>query len=242
MSNDSTASNNPFNRWWIASALFVLAVIVAVVLVLIFGRGNQDDATGPGPQPSTTSDAAQPVPSGSAPGANGCDVNTTNQDIPTAGPQARWVAERYFFYPTSTEYGPVGSNSLWGCFSPTPTGALFAAANAVAGVAREDFADVVKANAVNNGGGEQFITLTQGRNREQSPGRVAQLAGFTFMAVDANRATVQIVLAQSDVRAASTVALVWDSTRSTWLVDYATSSMTPTQYSGAAFTPWAANG
>lgn len=243
MSNDGTASNNPFNRWWIVSALFVVAVAVAIVLVLVLGRGGQNDTAQPGAEPSETSGASQPSATSAPPTSGGtCDVNTANQDIPTAGPPAEWVPERYFFYPTSTEYGPVDSDGPWGCFAPSPTGALFAAANAVAGVAREDFADVVKANAVNNGGGEQFITLTQGRNREQAPGRVAQVAGFTFTAVEPQQVTVQVILAQSDVEASSTVVLVWDQKRSTWLVDYATSSMTPTQYSGALYTPWSANG
>ncbi|SIT93679.1 hypothetical protein SAMN05880579_3171, partial [Microbacterium sp. RU1D] len=40
MSNDGTANNNPFNRWWIVSALFVVAVAVAIVLVLVLGRGG----------------------------------------------------------------------------------------------------------------------------------------------------------------------------------------------------------
>ncbi len=240
MSNDGTANNNPFNRWWIVSALFVVAVAVAIVLVLVLGRGGQNDAAQPGAEPSDTSGASQPSAT-SAPTSGGvCAVDTADQDIPTAGPPAEWVAERYFFYPTSTEYGPVDSDGPWGCFAPSPTGALFAAANAVTWAASEDFAEVVRANAVDNGGGEQFIARTQSANRNQPAGRVAQISGFTFLAVEPQAVTVQMIFAQGDIEAASTVNLVWEQTRSTWLVDYATSTVLPEQYSGARYTPWSA--
>lgn len=92
MSNDGTANNNPFNRWWIVSALFVVAVAVAIVLVLVVGRGGQNDA---GAEPSDTSGASQPSATSAPPTSGGaCDVNTADQDIPTAGPPAEWVPER----------------------------------------------------------------------------------------------------------------------------------------------------
>ncbi|WP_136588162.1 MULTISPECIES: hypothetical protein [Actinomycetes] len=241
MSNDGTATNTPFNRWWIVSTLFVVAVAVAIVLVLALGRGGQNDAAQPGAEPSDTSGASQPSTTSAPPTSGGaCDVNTANQDIPTAGPPAEWVPERYFFYPTSTEYGPVDSDGPWGCFAHSPTGALFAAANAVTWAASEDFAAVVKANAVDNGGGEQFIARTQNANRDQPAGRVAQIAGFTFKAVEPQAVSVQMIFVQGDVEASSTVNLVWEQTRSTWLVDYATSTVLPQQYSGARYTPWSA--
>ncbi|PTT16884.1 hypothetical protein SAMN04487848_3192 [Microbacterium sp. ru370.1] len=242
MSNDGTANNNPFNRWWIVSALFVVAVAVAIVLVLVLGRGGQNDAAQPGAEPSDTSGASQPSTTSAPPTSGGaCDVNTADQDIPTAGPPAEWESERYFFYPTSTEYGPVVSDGPWGCFAPSPTGALFAAANAVAGIARENFGEVVTANAVDNGGGEQYIANTRGQTRDQIAGRVAQIRGFTFTAVQPERVTVQLILGQNDTEASFTVSMAWDEQQTTWLVDYAASSFTPTEYTGARYTPWSAN-
>lgn len=241
MSNDDTENANPFNRWWIVSALFVVAVVVAVVLVIVLGRGGQDDAAPPSTNPTSSQGQAEPSAGASSPPGGKCTVNTANQDIPTAGPKAEWASDRYFLYPTSTEYGPVPANDLWGCFSPSPTGALFAAANAVAGIARENYADVVKANAVDNGGGDRYLATTQGQTREQIAGRVAQIRGFTFKAVEPQKVTVEMVLGQDDVQGSFTVALVWDENRLTWLVDYGASNFTPTAYSGALFTPWSAN-
>ena len=242
MSNDGTANNNPFNQWWIVSTLFVVAVAVAIVLVLALGRGGQNGVAQPGAEPSDTSSNSQPSATRTPTTSGGmCDVNTANQDIPTTGPPAEWVPERYFFYPTSTEYGPVDPDGPWGCFAHSPTGALFAAANAVTWAASEDFAEVVRANTVDNGGGEQFIARTQSVNRNQPAGRVAQISGFTFLAVKPQAVTVQMIFAQGDIEASSTVNLVWEQTRSTWLVDYATSTVLPEQYSGAPYTPWSAS-
>lgn len=242
MSNDGTANNNPFNRWWIVSALFLVAVAVAIVLVLVLGRGGQNDVAPPSAEPSDTSGASKPSAT-SAPATSGgaCAVDTADQDIPTAGPPAEWVPERYFFYPTSTEYGPIATDSPWGCFAHSPTGALFAAANAVAGIAREDFADVVAANAVDNGGGEQYIANTRGQTRDQVAGRVAQIRGFTFTAVQADKVTVRTILGQNETEGYFDVSLAWDQKRSTWLVDYAASSFVPTDYNGVTYTPWSAN-
>jgi hypothetical protein len=239
MSTDQTPASNPFNRWWIVSVLFIVGIAVAIVLVVVLGRGADDGAA---PAPSATSEeSAQPAET-EFPTDSGCDVDDADQDIPTTGPEAEWVAERYFFYPTSTAYGPVDSDGLWGCFAQSPTGALFAAANAVTVVSREDFADVVEANADDESGGAQFIAQTEDMPREQSAGRVAQIRGFTFTEVEPERVTVQLILGQDDIEAVSTATVVWDDARSTWLVDYGASSLVPTIYTGAKYTDWSANG
>ncbi len=127
MSNDGTATNNLFNRWWIVSALFVVAVAVAIVLVLALGREGQNDAAQPGAEPSDTSSNSQPSAT-SAPTTSGgtCDPNTANQDIPTSGPRPNGYRSGTSSTPqapstdpsTQTEPGAASRPRLQGHCSP----------------------------------------------------------------------------------------------------------------------------
>src|SRR5512141_575098 len=78
-----------FNGWWLGSAMFVLAVLVAAVLVVVLGDGS-----GPTPTPGTpTGTAAGPTDTASSSaGLSGCARSAVNADVPTDRPPSgvRW--------------------------------------------------------------------------------------------------------------------------------------------------------
>lgn len=253
MSDDNSDSNRglvKFNAWWLAAAILVLAVIAALVLVLTFGgRDNPEGGTTPSGAPSTPS--AQPSEDESTPPETGgvCDL-PSGSDIPTVGPDAEWVNRMGLLTPTSSEYAAASADdTLWGCFAPSPTGALFAATSFMAGLQESTDADAFRAfveeAAVDNNGRAPFIEENASLARSPEPGRTAQISGFRFDSVEPEEVVIRVGMSQSagseTVTAYVSFTLVWDSERDTWLVDVERITLRPTLDPLAGYTDWSAS-
>jgi hypothetical protein len=243
MSTDNnTRTDSPFNIWWVVSGIGVVLVLVALILVLIFGRGgaSNDDAA---PSGAATS-APISTESADSDSATSCDVDSRNQDIPVAGPEATWTAVDYLLVPSSNEYGPAPlEGSEWSCFAHSPTGALFAAAHVLAGAVGPDYESFMAAAAVDNAALQTWMTAQNPETHTQTPGDVAQFAGFQMTSVEADRVTVKLGLSQSDVSGSYTVDMVWDDVDGTWKVDMGASTFFDNLAildNLNAFTPWSA--
>lgn len=244
MSTDNnTRADSPFNIWWVVSGIGIVLVVVALILVLIFGRGgasNDDAAT---PAATATSDPTPSETGGSA-STTSCDLNSGNQDIPVEGPEATWTTVDYLLVPSSNEYGPAAvEGSEWSCFDHSPTGALFAAAHVLAGAAGPDFESFMADAAVDNTALRSWIVAENPATHTQSPGDVAQFAGFQMASVETDRVTVKLALAQSGISGSYTVDMVWDDVDGTWKVDMSASTFfnnVATIENLDTFTPWAA--
>src|SRR5690625_1521551 len=68
----------------------------------------------------------EPDPSDGAEGA--CPEHSTDTAMPTSAPDASWDRHPIgMIVPTSDDHGPaVQDDTFWGCYSQTPTGALYA--------------------------------------------------------------------------------------------------------------------
>lgn len=239
MSNDN-AGSNPFNRWWwiALGAVVIVAVLLALILTGVLGPRE----AAPTPEP-TGSRSAPPPASGeptSAPGADACALPDADQSIPVVGPDATWETNIYFLYPTSSAFGPTPNpaSDAWGCFAHTPTGALFAVANAVNAIASNDRVSIMSDVAIANPSLDAWIA-------EQTPvgqtaGRVAQIVGYQFQSVDADKAVVRVGLEQQSTKVFMTVAVVWDDTTSNWRADFSQSNFAPTVDTLNGFTSWSA--
>lgn len=249
MSDDNSDSNRglvKFNAWWLAAAILVLAVIAALVLVLTFGgRDNPEGDTSPSGAPSTPS---QPSEDESTPPETGgvCDL-PSGSDIPTVGPDAEWVNRSFLLVPESSTFGPVKRDGYqWGCFAPSPTGALFAASNILGGlIAAQDsgeFAAFVESAAVDNDGRDRWIEENGSEVSPPSAGAAPQISGFRFESVKSDEVVVRIGATQgSGDRAFNgywTMTLVWDDDASTWLIDVERFDLFPTQDELSTFTSW----
>ena len=243
MSTDNnTKTDSPFNIWWVVSGIGIVLVVVALILVLVFGRGgaSNDDAA---PEGTATSEPA-PTESADVATTTSCDLDDGNQDIPVTAPEATWTTVGYLLVPSSNEYGPVPvEGSEWSCFAHSPTGALFAATHVLAGAGGPDFEAFMNAAAVDNSALQAWIAAEDPETHTQSPGNVAQFAGFQMTSVAPDRVTVKLALAQSGITGSYTVDMVWDDADGAWKVDMSASTFfdnVATLEDLDTFTPWSA--
>jgi hypothetical protein len=239
--NDSTEKDSPFNVWWIISGVGLLLVVAAVVVVLIFGRGNDgDDGAAPAPTPSVSA-TSKPSASSEGDSANNgsaCDL-AGGSEIPTAGPPAEWSNRELFIVPSSAEFGPVQiPGSEWGCFSQSPTGALFAAANYVAGLGDEGYEEFMREASLENESLDSYLATTSPGSHKQEPGLVGQIAGYQFVGVEDDLVIVNLAVQLNDITGAFKIGLSWDAEAGTWKADLSRSDLTLTQTELTAYTPW----
>lgn len=235
---DTSATSSPFNMWWgIAAGALLIVLIVGVLLITgVLGGG-------PDPAPTTPSATTAPTENPPPAGATACEVPGGNDSIPTSGPDAEWATNIYFLYPTSDTFGPVEnpSSSLWGCFQKSPAGALFAAANVASLLSTVDYEAAAAEAVVPNAALESWLAAQEGVSREQTPGRVAQIAGFQFSSVTPDAVTVSLGLRQEDVAGSMTMTMVWDDTSENWKLDLAQSDLEPVAANVDIYTAWRAS-
>ncbi|RDH95056.1 hypothetical protein DEU32_11421 [Curtobacterium sp. AG1037] len=245
MSNDSTTERSPFNRWWFIAGgfLVVIAVVLGLILSGVIGAGNGGGGNNAGGNPGAPAASSSPDDGGNStqPASDVCSLEDGSQSIPTSGPAADWKTDVYFQYPTSDRYGPTTNpnSSEWGCFAHSPTGALFATANLVRGLAGPDYKKVAEAAGVNNAARKQWVDAQSPAQHTQTAGNVGQISGFQFQSAQQDSAVVSLALSASDVTGSMKVALVWDSATNNWKADFATSDLEFSRVdTPSAFTQW----
>jgi hypothetical protein len=239
MSTDnSTDTDSPFNIWWVVSGVVLVLVVIALIVVLIFGEGGKKDTASTTPAIATS----EPAPSGStAETSSPCLLDDRDQDIPVVGPRADWEPQTYLLVPQSNEFGPSPlPGSQWACFAHSPTGALFAAANVVAGAAGADYETFMADAAISNAALEAWIAGEDPAAHTQEAGEVAQFSGFQMLSVEDDAVVVNLSLTQDSVDAAVKVSLVWNDADGTWNLDMATSDFDFKATDLTGFTKWAA--
>lgn len=118
-------------KFLIAAVLVITLVVVGVALALS-GRDDPEGTATTSPATVVASTPATPLADVGVESVCGLPGYTDSGTL-TAAPTAEWLFQGTTAYPTSSEYGP-GATSPEGvryCFQHTPTGALFAAANAI---------------------------------------------------------------------------------------------------------------
>jgi hypothetical protein len=242
MSNETPGGRSPFNKWWAASGILLALVVVALVMVLFLGRGEGDaEGTSPSASPTPT-DASSPSAPASPVGVVGCDLDDSNQDIPTVGPAAEWEASQYLLVPRSDTYGPDGQvGERWGCYAKSPTGALFAAANLIDGIAGADYAEFVEDAALETATRDAWVANENPAAHQQEPGRVAQFAGFQYVSVEPSSVILLLALQDSEVVGSLRIGLSWSDSSNTWLMNFDTSDLDVEEAELDVFTPWSAS-
>ncbi|MFJ4268415.1 hypothetical protein ACIPY1_17805 [Paenarthrobacter nicotinovorans] len=129
-STESTTEANPFTKpgFIIAAALVVALTAAAVVIFLLpKGQGNAQ------PAPADTSSAASATPSASAAASKSvCGLPGSTDTALGKAPATKWELVGKMATPTDPKtFGPgsTDQDGFRSCFSQSPTGALYAAAN-----------------------------------------------------------------------------------------------------------------
>ncbi len=200
-----------FNGWWLGSAMFVLAVLVAAVLMVVLGgRGSS-----PAPQDTATGAAAEPSANGtsSSGGSTGCSLEAGNTKVPSQAPNGvRWEIVNTVAVPWSAAGPAVRDGAVRRCYAHSPTGALLAAAN-LAVTTQSPGADQVLQDQVLPGPTRDAMlqaARTQPPQAKQA-GETAAFAGFRFISYTPQVAVVQLAYAFGGKYGSETYRMQWQS-------------------------------
>ncbi|MFC0456200.1 hypothetical protein ACFFGR_06490 [Arthrobacter liuii] len=209
---------NPFTRprFIVAAVVVGLIVVLGIVIGIATATRNNSNAAPPSAPSSAASAAPTAVPSAAAGGASVCGLpgEVLSGSIPTA-PKAQWEYQGTTAYPTSTTYGPAKTSDqgFRYCFQHSPTGALFAAANAIAQGAdpavRAKWADYVLAAGPNRAA----IAASLNGAKSDSSGTRMRVAGFRVLTYDGETARIDVAVNgstnQGAIVGSFVYALVW---------------------------------
>lgn len=210
---------------------FIIAGVVVLVIVLlgmvVVGIQIGRSGGGPAAQSSPPPDSAPPsTPAASAPSSSSaaptqdpegslCGLQGTNEQVPKEAPAAAWDYEATFAYPTSPEFGPAETapQGYRFCFQHSPTGAVFAAANAIANAADPSAAKKWADYFVSDGPNRDQVLKEQAVGDGSGSGVRMQIAGFKVLTYRGDTALVDIAVTISSSGRTTTgsfvYALVW---------------------------------
>jgi hypothetical protein len=188
---------SPFARpaFLVAAVLVLVIVLLGVVVAVRVSRSS--DAVAPPISTPSQVEEPSPTPRPTDPATSVCGLaGVFDSGTVTEAPAAAWQYEDTTAYPTSPEFGP-GKNGDEGfryCFQHTPTGALFATANALA---QGTSTDVAKINAwasyfVSKGSGRQDQLDQLSQPRTDGSGVRMTIVGFKVLAYSADSARVDL--------------------------------------------------
>lgn len=240
--SDTSETKTPFNKWWFISAGLVVVIVAGLAWILIINPNNESDDAAPAP--SESSSALPEDPASTAPPVDGeCNLDDSDQEIPTEGPDAEWVDYGPLKIPTSPVVGPARSEGpVMECFAHTPTGALFAATYLSTGLGWNDYEAVAEAGIVQNDGVDAWLSKREAQGEMSiQPGQAPAIAGFRFESYTGDAATVQLGLRYGDVERMTRVDLKWDADSNDWKADVSQNdptAVTNEVTSITNFTPW----
>lgn len=220
MAEHDDTQQNPFARpGFIIGAVVVAAVVVAGIFLAVLNLNRGDDAVPPAGDPSSSSPASatsgpsEPTAEG---GASACGLGGVElSGRVTTPPATEWAYVRTVAYPTSSTYGPgaTTTNGAPTCFQHSPTGALFAAATALAVPADPTLASEWIDTAVSSGSYRDKI-LSEATAGSETSGVRLQLVGFKVLAYDGTTASIDLAVRGSSqgqtVTASAVYELVWE--------------------------------
>ncbi|MEV0216524.1 hypothetical protein [Micromonospora sp. NPDC050695] len=182
------ADRPPWTRpGFIASAAFVLIIVIAAVVLAITARG--DDHTDATSTPGTTSTEEAETPP---------ELPTTVPTTPPAG--VRWELVGQTAVPVSSTAGPTRvSGGTAAGYAHTPDGALIAAAQlmirSAPSAGRDCWEPTVKDQFVSSTDREQLLAALRANPDDSSePGELSQIAGYQYQSYTPDTAVIGLVL------------------------------------------------
>ncbi len=181
-------------------------------------RGDSDPGTTtPGDSSSTVfppaAAASTPAtsPAASPQTSTTCDLPTDDQTIPTKPPATDgWEVSRRVVVPRSTTYGPTTTDTdgFRRCFAHSPTGAVYAAYNAIAALADQHQA-VRTTKKLMLPGKDTTALISKLESEDPSDNPPAQLAGYRILDATQDRVTVVLALPVEEQYMSVNLTLVW---------------------------------
>lgn len=213
---DNTENSNPFGRSWKIAAGFIVVILAIVLIGVLWPSGKDEQQTAPqehDPAPSVAPEATEPTPASDSEGE--CPELSTDTAMPTSAPDASWDRHPVgMIVPTSDDHGPaVQDDDFWGCYSRTPTGALFAGlgmlSNASAGEAEA---------TTDSPGRDAFIES----NSYDGVGSLHTVEGYRVIMATEDEAVIEYRASQPEAEAYIRLNLVWSDDAQDWRINVET--------------------
>ncbi|MFC5382133.1 hypothetical protein [Aquipuribacter nitratireducens] len=221
--NDEAASS-PRRRGFVVAAVFVAALLVAAVVALVLPTADPGQRQPSAAEPPVAGASATATDRGTA-GAE-CDLPFSDQTVPRTTPtDTQWELVGRVAAPTAPEtHGPAVTEPVRSCFARTPTGALYAAANALAATTLPDGGRVLAEDLAAEGPGRDVAldNLPDSPSTPVDSGAPFQLAGFSFLSWTEDETVIDLavlgVADQQGVYAHTPMTLRWE--RGDWRLVY----------------------
>ena len=237
--SETEEDKSPFGPGFVAACIVVGAILLCGVVLLVTGSssggasaaastggsvaasaGATTPVTGspasPGnpapPSPPATPDAGAITGQSPAAAASSCGLADGDQAVPTKAPAADgWEVSRRVVVPRSSTYGPARTDpdGFRHCFAHSPTGALYAAYNAVAAVADERQAIPTVRKLMLPGADTDALIRELGHDDTAGGSAATQLAGYRLIDAGPDRATVMLAIPVESAYMSATLTLVW---------------------------------
>ncbi len=165
----------------------------------------------PGPVPPGSVPPGS-VATGSVATGSGCSLPAGDQAIPTKPPSVDgWEVSRRVVVPRSTTDGPAKTDTdgFRRCFAHSPSGAVFAAYNAVAALADQRQAIPTVQKLMLPGPNTDALIRELRKDEPSTSSAVTQLAGYRVLDAGQDRATVMLALPVESAYMSITLTLVW---------------------------------
>lgn len=211
MAKDETESSPLGRSWKIWGG--ILALILVAIIVSFFIPANDDEPTSQGSEPTSNGTLNPgPTPSATAQDNGQCPELSTDTSMPTEAPETEWKRHPIgMVVPTSEDHGPaIQDDGFWGCYSRTPTGALYAGLGMLSNVS----AGHAEATTDSPGRDEFLETHEVGDSNE-----LPTVEDFRIIMADDSHAVVEYTLQDSQANAYIQVQLVWSEEAQDWRLD-----------------------
>lgn len=222
MSNTSE-HQSPFGPGFIAACIVVGAVLICGLAVIFVGRGSSSQASttrplSAGTAAQATDDAAPAAridrsSETAGTGRSGsCTLPAGDQTVPTSAPAVDgWEVSRRVVVPRSASFGPgkTDPDGFRRCFANSPTGAVFAAYNAIAAIADQTKLTGTLDKLMVPGPATESLVREAGKQGPSGYTSTVQLAGYRIVHADRDRVTVMLAMPVQGVYMSASLTLVW---------------------------------
>ena len=217
MAEDENEQSTFTKPGFLAGAGLVAVLIIAgIVLTVVNVVGGDDDETASTPAPTSSASAApSATPTAAAGGESVCGLGGEElSGTLTTAPDAEWQYQSTSAYPSSSEFGPIETAPAGYrfCFQHSPSGALFAASNAVV-QAFDNPGDTAWADYFLSEGTYREALLTAPADDGAATARL-NIVGYRLLSYEGETARVDVALRGSadgeTVTASAVYDLVWE--------------------------------
>lgn len=211
-STENTTESNPFTKpGFIIAAVLVVAMVAATIIIFLIPKGNEDAQ----PAPTAVKSGSPATATATAAADRSiCGLPASSDTALGAAPTSKWELVGRMAAPTDPKTsgpGVTDDSGFRSCFAHSPTGALYAAVNAVAlGSSTQDEAKLAERLLVPGAGRDAAMKAATSRNSSDETGQSAQIRGFVVKSYSPTEADVDLAIQLPDgALAHSVLSLRW---------------------------------